>query len=275
MFIKPHHSSALLLSGLLSLCGCGEETPSSSNPDQALSGADLERAQEDFLGTYALSVMTTSEQELPVVGLARSTSRAAKLLTITEREGRFFTEERFCRITMETEGPATPSAPEALVNSIPTMQSELKLKREDNSWTWERTRSAIALGVRLDQPSEDSLPESADDERIWDQDEDGNPGVTLEVSGLIEGALYVVIRYADTLSGELSDDGELIGEARDETEQVVVGASSEVLRINVSATPVNDPELNKVMAFRLTADADCDAVISEIDARLPTNTPDN
>ena len=233
----------------------------------SLSGEALAEAKGLFEGTFALQVTTTTDQELPVVGISRAQSVARKLLTVREEEGRFFAEETFCQISMSSDGPAVPSVPNGLVSVIPTVSTSLVLAREGDQWRWERPRSGIALGVQLESPLTDELPSSAEDDRVWDQDMDGAPGVTLNVTGLIEGDIYTVIRYVDTLSGT-HEGGRWVGHTQDETEQKVVGASQEVLLVNATPTIVDDPALNTAFVYPLDDGAGCEAVISTLDQEL-------
>ena len=242
---------------------CADESDGIGSDLSPLSGAELEEARSVFQGRFALRVQSTNEQELPVVGLATSTSYTYKLLTISEAEGIFSAEEKFCIIRMETEGPAEPSVPMALVNTIPTFTAPLMVTKEGDVWKWERVRSGLVLGAQLDDPLNDQLPSEENDNRVYDQDMDGAPGVTLNVSGLVEGDIYAVVRYVDTISGSITDEGIWEGTTHDETEQIVIGASQDILKINVAPVSVDDPSLNVT-----TVDAGCTEVIEAIDTHF-------
>lgn len=249
----------ILLTGIL---GCDDETTTSTSAP-LLNAEDLAEAKLTFEGTFALQVLTTTEQEIPVVGLTRSSSTAKKLLTVREINGRFLTEETFCAINMFTEGPAAPAVPAELVTYIPTVESQLYVEKVGSQWQWERIKSGTILGARLDRPLTDLLPESADEDSVWDQDMDGQPGVTLTVSGLIEGEIYTVIRYVDTLNGYVEGE-QWLGHTQDETEQVIVGASQEVLLLNVTPQVVDDPDLNIATVYRLEEGDDCTTVLNRL-----------
>ena len=257
---------------ILAMCtSCTDESSTSNTDISPLDGAELEEARSIFQGHFALRVQSTTEQELPVVGLARSTSYTYKLLIISEAEGIFSAAEKFCTIRMETEGPAAPSVPMALVNSIPTFTAPLKISQQEGIWQWERVRSGLVLGAELDDPLNDLLPSEENDGRVYDQDMDGYPGVTLNISGLIEGEIYAVIRYVDTISGSVTADGIWEGITRDETEQIVIGASQDILKINVTPVAIDDPSLNTSTAIPITAEAGCNEVIETIDLHFSTN----
>lgn len=263
MHKRLYTGQLMVLLSLTLLVACDDD-PVTSSTEMTLTPDELAEAKIIFEGTYALRVMTTSEQEIPVVGLTRSSSVAKKLLRVREVDGVFLAEETFCDIAMNSEGPAAPSVPNELVSFIPVVESPLRVQKQDAQWRWERERSGLALGVRLDRPLSDDLPESADDPAVWDQDEDGHPGVTLTVSGLIEGNIYTLIRYVDTLSGEVEGDT-WVGHTKDETEQVIVGASQEVLLLNINSQAIDDLSLNTVVAYPLNEGSTCAAVLDRLE----------
>lgn len=250
------------------------DDPSSQTTDMPqLNGETLAEAKSLFEGVFAMQVTTTTEQELPIIGISRSQSIARKLLRVREESGQFFAEETFCQISMSSDGPAVPSVPHTLVKVIPPLNTTLLLNKEGDQWSWERPRSGIALGVQLENLLTDQLPTSEQDDRVWDQDMDGQPGVTLNVTGLIEGDIYTIIRYVDTLSGTHEED-HWVGNTLDETEQKIVGASQEVLKLNTSPMVVDDPSLNTVFVYPLDEEASCDSVISKLDQELGGVTPE-
>ena len=65
----------------------------------------------------------------------------------------------------------------------------------------------------------------SDFDRVVDQDEDGNPGVTLTaVSDILGGEAYVTFRTVPTLVGTLRDDSTVVGTVDPELEYAIVGS---------------------------------------------------
>ena len=56
-----------------------------------------------------------------------------------------------------------------------------------------------AIGANLASPS-DPLPTAADDPRVYDEDNDGQPGITIRLSGLVTGSVYSVQSQTTTVS---------------------------------------------------------------------------
>lgn len=116
----------------------------------------------------------------------------------------------------------------------------------DYAWLW---------GLQdMDDPFADALPESAGDDRVFDQDDDGYPGVTVQVFGP-EGFREMVRRSIWHLEeAEMSDDMQWITQKLTfELEQVSVGAHAESLvneaMLKVPA-PITSREEGNELVFR-------------------------
>lgn len=225
-----------------------------------------------FVGQFAAQITVTVDQELPVIGLTRSVTQSSKLFTVREGENGLTLEEKVCRIEMSSEGPAKPSMGKELIARFPTVVSPLNVTREADGWRWRREATGIVLGAQLEDVVSDALPESAEDSRLVDLDEDGLPGITIPIKGVVDGSLHAVLRYVDELSGYVSDDAPSgwSGQTKDFTEQRVLGASHEFLITQIPATQLDDPSLNQVQVFPIdvSGDAGCDEALATIETEL-------
>ena len=125
------------------------------------------------------------------------------------------------------------------------------------------------LGARLEDPENEALPMDAADPRVFDQDNDGYPGMTVRVGimGLINGEVYVVQRNRNRLIGAVVSLGFIRGTIEWETEQVILGASSPFLASGGQGSPDPDPERNFFLARRIDPLLDC-ADIQQMDFLL-------
>jgi hypothetical protein len=88
----------------------------------------------------------------------------------------------------------------------------------------------------LANPATDPLPTSPTDPAVWDQDNDGQPGVTEDISNP-DGHQYQAHRDVWTLgAGNATDPNWLTGPLTFSVEQVVLDADNAQLKI---ATPIN------------------------------------
>jgi hypothetical protein len=125
------------------------------------------------------------------------------------------------------------------------------------------------LGARLENPENETLPVDAADPRVFDQDDDGHPGMTVrvEIMGLISGEVYVVQRNRNRLIGTVISPGFIRGTIEWETEQVILGASSPFLAGGGQGSPDPDPERHFFLARRIDPMFDC-ADIQQMDLLL-------
>ena len=129
--------------------------------------------------------------------------------------------------------------------------------------------STQVLGVRLMDPENEALPTDVSDPRVFDQDGDGHPGMTVRVKimGLISGEVYVVQRNRNRLIGTVISPEFFRGTIEWETEQVILGASSPFLASGGQGAPDPDPERNFFLARRIDPLLDC-ADIQQMDLLL-------
>jgi hypothetical protein len=122
--------------------------------------------------------------------------------------------------------------------------------------------STQVLGARLEDPENEALPLDVADPRVFDQDDDDHPGMTVrvEIMGLIGGEVYVVQRNRNRLIGTVVSPGFIRGTIEWETEQVVLGASSPFLASGGQGFPDPDPERNFFLARRIDPMLDCEAI---------------
>jgi hypothetical protein len=110
------------------------------------------------------------------------------------------------------------------------------------------------VGAKL-RRSNDPLPSDPDDPRVFDQDGDGNPGVTIRVEGIVSGDMYIVQRSWTRLEGALLGDGSFGGRLFFGNAQVVLDSTSPFLGDPPSSRPL--PNLSWFRIARLPEDADC------------------
>jgi hypothetical protein len=156
-----------------------------------------------------LSVATV--QDVPVLGKQPSTSHGFAVVTIARNGGGLSMTERACHVEIVGSGSVTTTVPDAIAASIPGQPHELRAWEESGKVKWARPLVIVPVGVKLADPAKDVLPTDASDSRIWDQDGDGQPGVTVKVAGFASGDIFVVQRQANALGGDVDASGGLSG----------------------------------------------------------------
>jgi hypothetical protein len=106
--------------------------------------------------------------------------------------------------------------------------------------------SLLTVGADLGDPVKDPLPTKDDLSTAIDEDQDGNPGVTLLASVVTCGEdrlekLFVALRTGVTLSGKVITPDRIEGKAEVELDQSVLGFSDDCLtsaaQINILVLP--------------------------------------
>jgi len=215
------------------------------------------------IGSYATRMKTTAIQMLPIIGKQTSSTISLALVEIARDGQGLKVTERGCRARIEGGSMlAMTTIPDAIPRSVPAGDSPFRLWERNGQLLWRRPENVIPVGVKLANPATDVLPTMASDPRVWDQDKDGQPGVTVKVSGFASGDIYVVQRQRSHQSGQVTGTT-IAGHVVDASDQSVIGASNPTLNQNIMSTPDPDPAKNTVEFVKLTSAYDCDRLVAD------------
>lgn len=203
-------------------------------------------ATEDLSGTYIMFQQTTSVTELPVLKDVTAKMRVTTLVNLTHEGKALKGAGKLCDLHIESSTDLIRTEfPAAFKRALPAIDVDLSLSGEGDSMKLNQAASTIVLGAKLKDRLREKLPHEADDSRIFDQDKDGQPGMTVKVDGFVSGEVYVVQRTTTRLKGERFG-GSFRGHVLFKNEQNVVGASSVML----NRSPHPRPDLSQSF-FRL------------------------
>ncbi len=123
----------------------------------------------------------------------------------------------------------------------------------------------VVLGAEV--ADGEPLPTSADDPRVRDHDEDGNPGVSVTLQGLFAGQIFVCSRQQLTLTGRADAAGCLSGTISGANEQSQLGATPpELAAFKLEQQPHPDPDLSTFVFLPLSesdSNLDCDGLVAD------------
>lgn len=147
---------------------------------------------------------------------------------------------RFCR---QEVSPALAGLqtyiPDAIPASLPELTVDAVLLGPTPGSRYVSGELFETMGMR-DIGAEDPLPEGPDDPRVFDQDEDGHPGVTFVVGeDLCE--VYVAQRTRTRLTGEVRNAGLVEGTLWSRVEKVVLDATQPLCRTENEIVPSGGP----------------------------------
>lgn len=116
----------------------------------------------------------------------------------------------------------------------------------------------------MKKPLTDKLPDKPDDPRVWDQDADGHPGVTIVVTKPVKGDRYMVRRGLWNLSQGTPDPDFLWiqGTLKFKIDQVALGATETLL---MTVAPVTPKSENTYTMRRVPENFTCQDLLSHVD----------
>ncbi|MBX3250750.1 MAG: hypothetical protein KF901_26460 [Myxococcales bacterium] len=223
-----------------------------------------EAARERMVGTWALEARFATIQTVPFLGDQRSVSRAWGLVDISPEGETLVLTERGCRVQIEGGGSTTTTIRDAVPRSVEPRPVTLEFA--DGGATWIRPEIANAIGFHASGPT-DALPMDASDPRVYDQDGDGHPGVTVSISGLASGDLYVVQWQRGWYRGQVGTSGPILGEnLADGGSQRPIGGTNSILQMDIPSRSDENRSDNTLRLIPLTGEYDCDRLVAEAES---------
>lgn len=96
-----------------------------------------------------------------------------------------------------------------------------------------------AIGATL--TSTDALPTTASDSRVFDEDKDGNPGITIRLSGLVNGSVYSVQTQTTSVTAVAVASNRMEGALVFASNQTVLASNpSTIATLYASSTTTSD-----------------------------------
>lgn len=218
--------------------------------------------------------------------LAQEQVSVALYLIEIEENGRTLTEtRRTCAFELSPILGLKPIIPDAVTRSIDFVQvDEGYVSRPAKNGAYTSSTEVAQWGVDLDDPMKDELPQDAEDPRVVDADEDGNPGVTFEIEGS-ECVRYVAQRQIVSYLGVLESPNLVVGSSVTLTDDALYGSTQPLCGVNPGLIP-NDAfsqfRMGRVDGLGGSIDADtngdgtisCDEVEFLFDSAIERREPD-
>ena len=137
------------------------------------------------------------------------------------------------------------------------------------SQTWSATELHGPIGWKWTTPN-DPIPTSASDPRVFDQDGDGQPGVTMNVlwQGTTTPVAFVQTER-DTFAGTVAPNGDLVGTTADATEQNVI--SNGLAGAPITSADDSNTADNAVRLVRVPSPLTCQELVARTSTLFPAN----
>ena len=268
-----------LCAALAATSACGPKY-GAYNDDTGLRGIQVPKGS--LAGTWGEVVEFDTIVPVPILGDREGGGRNTRLVTITWNKTDQKYDETFTRCTNEVftvENTMTIVRPETLAKIEPCSYRSVP----DHAQGAYRSETVVELwGVRdlpdpenTPLPTKDNFKTSPQSDWMWDEDDDGHPGVTIEMRGLIVADLYVCKRSVYVFDGTIVSKDHVMGLIRpSQAESNSVAASVDWIRGEGSSKPNPDPLRTWFDMTRLTDGAGCDDLAQAVsDGRLSMTRP--
>ena len=218
-------------------------------------------AVPDLSGTWAMLQVYPRISVLPLVGESAQTSYVVQLVDISQDNELLTMVDRYCFTYVEDSSfLATTDIPDAFMTALRPAPRRATLSDQDGNIAFEQALYIEVRGAVLENPDVDALPVDPADPRVFDQDEDGFPGMTVNVNILsfIKAQIYVVQRVQYTLSGSIVSSGRIEGFIEWLDEQVVLEATNPLLMADSASYPDPDPAKHIFIMIRAQEEWTCE-----------------
>ncbi len=205
----------------------------------ATSGGPASCAEIDLSGAWAGLKVLSDSVTFPLVGGLVRTTTLVQRLTIAQSGNALTIRGTYCAADFDNGPLLTTTIDPAFVRSLGPVSVAASLDSSSSPTRFAQSWSVELHGVRLDNPASDPLPTSAEDPRVFDQDEDGKPGITVHACalGAVTGDVYVVERLRTRLQGQVVSSDRMEGWVEGTVEQVIVGASNALFLGSIVSRP--------------------------------------
>jgi hypothetical protein len=216
-------------------------------------------------GTWAQVLFYASINDVPAVGKTNGSTTTLQRVTVQRTGASLTMQVEPCAIEVDNGTPVVATIiPDAFVRSLGVTERTGSLVLAEGKWRYVQDPDLQLRGVHLANPETDPLPTDIDDPQVWDQDEDGHPGVTVRISGITDGEVYVVQRDVHALDGVI-DVERMDGLADWNTDQVVLGSDNPILNMQTSVVKDPDATASYFRSTRVDASKTCEAIVAERD----------
>ena len=246
--------------------GAGGSTGTGGDAGSVDAAGDADESQVPVVeGVYAQMVVYAAVNNIPAIGPTPGTTTTIQRVVVQRTDTALVMTAEPCAIEIDNGTPVIKTIiPPAFLTSLGTSDRTGSLVFSAGQWRFVQDTELQLRGVKLDQPETDALPTDGSDPRVWDQDQDGKPGVTVRITGLTDGEVYVVQRDIHALDGVVQGDF-VDGLTEWSVEQVVLGSDNPILNVQTVSTKDPDAKASHFRSTRVSPSTACGTILAQRD----------
>jgi hypothetical protein len=217
----------------------------------------------DLSGIWAMVQVFQQTAVLPIVGEVSRTSWVAQFVEVSQDGGLLTMVDRYCFTEVDDGTPLvhTEIPDEFMAALAPTPRTAVVRETEEGVM-FEQPDYIEVRGAVLDEPATDPLPVEPLDPRVFDQDGDGQPGMTVRVTvlAIVRGETYIVQRVRYRLHGSVIGPDRIEGRIEWIDEQSVLEATNPLLEADTIGAPDPDPTVHRFVMVRADPSWTCETL---------------
>ncbi len=218
----------------------------------------------DLSGAWACRKILSDTVTFPLVGELERASTLIQRVTIEQTGLALVLSSAYCSVGFDNGTVLTTRVDQTFTRLLPPVVTAAALDDSTSPARFCQSWSVELHGVRLACPETDALPTDARDPRVFDQDGDGKPGITVRVAafGVLTGDVYVVQRFRTRLVGAVVSEHRIEGHVEGVVEQVILGATDAVFLGTLTSRPDPVAERSPFVLVRIDAETSCATILS-------------
>ena len=218
-------------------------------------------AVPSLTGSWAMLQVYPRIADLPLVGSSAQVSYVVQRVDVEQDGLSLVMNDVYCFTFIDEESSiAATDIPAAFMQSLRPQPRTATLSETDEGFAFDQPTYIEVRGAILENAETDELPSAPEDPRVIDQDDDGFPGMTVNVSllGLMADQIYVVQRVQYALQGTVISDDRIEGLIEWTDEQNVLDATSALLMAGTESQQDPDPTKHFFVMLRAEEEWTCE-----------------
>ncbi len=265
MRARRNRAAIVVLSSSLLLAACGSDDSKSSDaaPRSTTSTTAPVVLGRELVGRWAHYDIVAYQDSMMKTMIV-----SYGFTNFTVEDGKLIEAEQFCTADQVSDQAIETAISDAGTQAIKPVSTPVEVSGTAGSLQIRRPATPTPVGIELENPATDKLPADPKDPRIVDADGDGKPGitVTVKIGDSFSGELYLARREIFAYDLVQKDADTLTGTVKDNSEQLVIGASDPILEsTDAQWEQLADRSLSPIVLHRVGADWDCDRLAAQRD----------
>ena len=233
---------------------------------------DLQDFKKQAVGTYGHYDIVAYEERFLIFGKMKTYVITYGITEFKLEDGKLVESDRFCHAEHVSNLPIKSRVPDSFTRAIVPRTTPVVVTAGSVDFAIFRPSTPTAIGIQLNP--EEELPLDPKDPRIIDSDDDGKPGVTVYIEAgppVNNAELYIARREIFAYQMEKDNAGGFKGYVIDNSEQLIVGSNTILLRGQRNPKQHENPNLSPIYLVPVAADTDCESLMEMREELFPPN----